>query len=256
MTGMKKFYKVKKLVRSQTVPYVRPSVRAYGPERPIAMRPSYGKQYQQYSRFFPDIFPEKKYCKLVYAQQGTLTPGGAGLLATQTFRCNSVYDPDSSGGGHQPKHHDILAAVYERYCVESAKITVTFWTPGSSTAGQCSAFVTLRPTSGDAVSVTLDSWETLVENGSVVMHPLGARDGGTDVTMVKNTYEAKKMFGVKALNEDDNQALYGANPSKSPTWTIGVCPINTSDTIGAVRYAVKIEYNVISFRKKHDLAQD
>lgn len=255
--SMTKYAKVK---RSKTYnPWMmeksRPALKRYGPERPIVMRSS-RSLWQSYARGFPDIFPEKKYCRLVYAQQGVLTPAGAGQGALTTFRANSIFDPDLSGSGHQPKFHDILESVYERYAVEAATIEVTIWAPGSSSAGQMGAYVTLRPVSTDSVSVTLDNWEDLTENGSINIQPVGARDGGADIVKLRKTYNAKRMFGSRALNEDDNQALYGANPSKSPTFTVGVVPINSADTLGGVRYTVKLTYDVVSFRRKHDFGQD
>lgn len=233
----------------------RPSVRAYGPERPIAMRSSRPSR-SSFGAVFSDLFPEKKYCKLTYAQTGTLNPGGAGFSAVTAFRCNSVHDPDWSGVGHQPKHHDILAAVYERYCVVSANIEVRFWSPDTTTSSsQCAVFVTTRPTNTDGMGVS-ENWANLVENGSINFGYLGFRDAGSDLTRVRASYDPVRMFGGPAINEDDNQALYGANPSKSPLWWIGVVPIDSAEDIGEIKYAVKITYNVISFRKKHDLNSD
>lgn len=251
--NMTKFAKTKKTQRYNPLQMVK--VRRFGPERPVSMRSSQSS-YQRYANYFPDIFPEKKYCRLVYAHQGVMTPAGAGQGALYTFRANSIFDPDLTGGGHQPKFHDILQSVYERYAVEACRCEVTIWAPGSSSAGQMGAYVTLRPTSTDAVSVTLDNWEDLTENGSINIVPVGARDGGLDVVKIRKTYNAKRMYGTKAINEDDNQALYGADPSKTPTFTVGVVPINTADTLGGVRFTVKLTYDVVSFRRKHDFGQD
>lgn len=238
------------------------SIRPYGPYRalafsgpmkPIAMRP---KRYSgSYGGAFPDLFPEKKAVTLVYCQQGVLSPASSGLGAVQVFRANSLYDPDLSGVGHQPRYRDIMASVYERYAVESSSIEVCFWAPGSSSAGQCNVYVTLRPSDTDDPS-TASSWETIEENGAIRTKPLGARDGGHDVTKCYQRYSARAMFGSSAMGEDDLSALFGANPSKSPIFAIGVCPINPSDLIGGIRYTVKIKYHVTAYRKKHDLGQD
>lgn len=227
--------------------------RIAGPEKPITMR---GKSsFGSYASAFPELFPEKKRVSLVFCSQDLLTPAGVGQGDIHSFRCNSIFDPDYTGVGHQPRFHDILQSVYERYAVESSTIEATFWTPGSSSAGQCNVYVTTRPTSADEPSV-LSQWDTIEENGSIKTRPLGARDGGTDVTKIYAKYTAKGMFGEYAIQEDDLSALFGANPSKSPLFVIGMVPINTADTIGSVRYTVKIKYNLIAYRKKHDLGQD
>lgn len=209
---------------------------------------------RNYGLTFPDLFPEVKRVSLVYAQQGMLTAGGAGQGAAQTYRCAGIHDPDSSGIGHQPMHHDILSTVYERYAVESAKIVTTFWSANS--VSQCGVYTTLRPIYGDTVSVTTDTWTTLTENGSVKFKYLGPGDGGSDVVTCTSYYDPVKMFGTTAMGEDDLSAVFGSVPSKTPTWTVGLVPINTADTIGPIRYATKIIYNVVVYRRKHDLSSD
>lgn len=37
--------------------------------------------------------------KLRYFWSGSIDPGASGLVATQLFRANSLYDPDYTGGG-------------------------------------------------------------------------------------------------------------------------------------------------------------
>ena len=42
------------------------------------------------------------------------------------MRLNSLFDPNLSGLGHQPRGFDQLMAVYEKYTVVAAKITVCY----------------------------------------------------------------------------------------------------------------------------------
>jgi hypothetical protein len=51
------------------------------------------------------------------------TSGSVGL---QTFRWNSVFDPDLSGGGHQPLYLDQFTAVYDNYVVTDAWAVIKF----------------------------------------------------------------------------------------------------------------------------------
>lgn len=46
----------------------------------------------------------------------------AGTLGTQYCRCNSIYDPDASGVGGQPRGFDQYALLYDQYTVNSSKI--------------------------------------------------------------------------------------------------------------------------------------
>jgi hypothetical protein len=52
-----------------------------------------------------------------------MTTGG---VANQNFRLNSLNDPDYTGGGHQPRFFDQLAALYQYYTVVGVTFKVTF----------------------------------------------------------------------------------------------------------------------------------
>lgn len=63
---------------------------------------------------------------LIYNTPLTINPAaGATSGAIHVFRANSLYDPDFSSGGHQPMYFDNYSAVYSKYRVNYAKITVT-----------------------------------------------------------------------------------------------------------------------------------
>lgn len=68
-------------------------------------------------------FPDRVLTKLRYVQTVTLG-NGSYTVASHTFRCNSLFDPDYSGTGHQPMYFDQYAALYQYYDVKKAKIHV------------------------------------------------------------------------------------------------------------------------------------
>jgi len=53
-------------------------------------------------------------------------PSGPGLF-DHVFNLNSLFDPDSTGAGHQPKGFDQLTALYARYRVYETKYKVTYF---------------------------------------------------------------------------------------------------------------------------------
>lgn len=71
-------------------------------------------------------FPKSVFTKLRYVWNGTLNPGAGGINAIQVFRANSVYDPDYTGAGNQPRGFDEWMAVYDHFYVKRSKIKVTF----------------------------------------------------------------------------------------------------------------------------------
>lgn len=67
--------------------------------------------------------PNKMIVHLNYVD--TITMGNnLNIIASRTFRCNSLFDPDYTGSGHQPLYFDQLAALYQYYKVNKASISV------------------------------------------------------------------------------------------------------------------------------------
>lgn len=57
--------------------------------------------------------------RLTYSDCVNITFSGAGGSASRYFSLNSIYDPDASGGGHQPLMRDLWASQYDYYAVLS-----------------------------------------------------------------------------------------------------------------------------------------
>lgn len=67
-------------------------------------------------------FPTKKTVALRYVEEFTLDPADA-TTASYVFRINNVYDPNLTGGGHQPMFYDNYSTLYSKYKVNSATIS-------------------------------------------------------------------------------------------------------------------------------------
>lgn len=96
------------------------------------------KTYRRRRRRVPRLklgFPSHKIVKLRYCAPLNLD-APAGALGSHTYSMNSVFDPDFSGIGHQPRFFDQWAAIYGRYTVLGAKITVSIIGPTTSSVGQ------------------------------------------------------------------------------------------------------------------------
>lgn len=59
---------------------------------------------------------------LRYHEDFALNPGPGGVPGFYAFRANSIYDPDASGVGHQPRGYDQLAALYKYVRVDEVQI--------------------------------------------------------------------------------------------------------------------------------------
>jgi hypothetical protein len=96
-----------------------------------------------------------KVVKLPYYFQRHIVQG-PGLLASHQFRINSLYDPDLTGGGHQPLGRDTYSAIYDYYKVLETHVHVTH--------------VSTQYVTG-TVSKTSDSVLTDANGGSAYMAP-------------------------------------------------------------------------------------
>lgn len=68
-------------------------------------------------------FPVRLTRTLRYNQSNTIDVANFGI-SSQVFRANSLYDPDSTGTGHQPNGFDTLMAAYDHFTVLASKIRV------------------------------------------------------------------------------------------------------------------------------------
>jgi len=122
------------------------------------------------------------------------------------FRLNSLFDPNYTGGGHQPKGFDQLAAFYQRYRVYNVRWEVLQWSTNSAMASHLVVVPTNSSTSYTDASDAIEA------------------------TYAKHTitymYQPKKLAGVVGLaalngkthvayaSDDTTQALVSTNPSE------------------------------------------
>lgn len=71
----------------------------------------------------PFAFPDRYDCVLKYCTNSSTS--AVPSWSDNVWNVNSLYDPDSSGTGHQPRFFDQLAAIYGRYRVVRAHFHLT-----------------------------------------------------------------------------------------------------------------------------------
>ncbi|AXH74082.1 MAG: capsid protein [Incitativirus reperis] len=118
--------------------YTRPSYRKRRPNP----APILGKKPALSSGVYRPAKPGKQIGFLPFAQtmhvrlpwvwniQGYTSPAGATAGAVY-YRLNSLYDPDSAAGGHQPMQYDQLTGIYRSYLVHACKIELEFTNPSA-----------------------------------------------------------------------------------------------------------------------------
>lgn len=70
--------------------------------------------------------PAKLKANFRFCEKNTLNIGLAGGISNQVYNAASLFDPNTTGGGAQPRGFDQLMVLYRKYTVIGSKITVHF----------------------------------------------------------------------------------------------------------------------------------
>jgi hypothetical protein len=162
-----------------------------------------------------------------------------GVGTQSLFRLNSIFDPNSAVGGHQPYGYDQLAALYNRYRVLRTKWKVTFGNQSGSYD------ICVVPVNGAlAAPVTTNTtFETACEVPYAYQKVQGG--GGAPTVIISNEMPLNKLGGVKLseyLDDDRFEAQIGANPAEVINLVIATYN-GTAATIVA-SYTVELWYEV------------
>jgi hypothetical protein len=86
----------------------------------------------------PNMAPvaQRMRTKLRYAESFSYGTGAVGAYQEYLFNLNSLHDPNRTGTGHQPLGYDQLSAFYNRWRVESVRITLFVEATSQSTTTQ------------------------------------------------------------------------------------------------------------------------
>jgi hypothetical protein len=164
-----------------------------------------------------DPFPPQVKRTLKYASTHTLaTDATTGAFGPeQRYSLNSLYDPDVSGGGHQPYGFDQLFALYSKYRVDRVSWKITFTTPGATADMICGSAIT-PVSSGSSLATKLiyyvAEWPNtntahLSSSGARVAYITGTIDLWDLVGVSKERYQTDDIF-CAANNASPSQVAY------------------------------------------------
>lgn len=175
-------------------------------------------------------FPLSKVVKMKYNTSIRLSPA-LGATANHYFSCNSIFDPDRTGVGHQPYTHDTWATIYQHYKVIKASIkvvgTVTTNTP---------AIIGVRLNDDITGGVGFDE---VLESGKSNYRVLG--DTST-VGRLSRGFNSYKHF--PGAGKQDIQAQFGSNPSEEAFFQLFGRHLNSTATGSNIDCVVTITYTV------------
>lgn len=223
-------------------------------------KPNFNKRYKKYPKgikrkyrkALPLAMPDKYMCRLRYATTITLDPANAGTAVSHIFVANSLYDPDSTGVGHQYNGYDQLCVFYDHCQVLSSTImmspfqyTQTGVNPfaygialtdnGDSTAGQSLSYI-----------LEQDFQKKAIRSAGIVNANTG--HGGPKQLTATMRYSQKKFFGVKGL-DDQFQHSAGGNPTEMAYFECWGCGSSGTEA-GEMTFIVQIEAIAIFLETK------
>lgn len=187
-------------------------------------------------------YPARMRCKFRYASEFSLTAGAG--YAYRQYSCNSLFDPDRTGVGHQPIGFDEMMAGYDHYTVVKSKITVRP-IQGTSNTQPVYFGILRQDTTGDP---TFASGEHFLESplvGRKVFFSGSIYEASADKLEITKYFDAKKEFGcTDPMDRKDIQGSASANPTEESFFTIVAHTVNGQ--IGTAQaYVAIIDYEAI-----------
>lgn len=187
----------------------------------------------------PEPFPRVLYTRAKYFTHGVLNVASS-VATSHVYRLNSLWDPYFGVGGNTCTGHAELSALYGRYQVMGAKVTIIF-----------------RDTNGDGMRVGCKLRQHATGGtGALGWDPIGNKPN-TYVGGLNNSGSQKKQFKLFVrpwslqacskleykANPLDYGAALNANPSED-TCLMDIFAIHPSGTSLTVEYDLRIIYYI------------
>lgn len=180
-------------------------------------------------------FPTRIVSTVRYHEAGSLV-SVVGSLVNSTYRWNSTFDPDLSGGGHQPLYRDTYATVYDHYAVVSAKAYITFVNPTTSPV-----LVGVVNDDDGTASTTLD---TICEQSTSQYQLLGPVSSSKSTCSFIPTWNAKNALGIDPFTSEQYKTAIGSNPAEDSILAVFAADISGAAST-TIYYDIIIEMTVL-----------
>lgn len=172
---------------------------------------------------------------LTYAQPVTLAVTTA-ITQHQTFRLNSLFDPDYTGSGTQPSGFDQLALLYRVYQVKYVKVKFTVYNVTLTTP----VVVSIRYSNNSTLDVLAQDAIMVPNTDYHLMLPYN-QEGAGPHTFTK-TIDVSK-FLAEAGTEDSLAAIITANPANLLFGTIQMHTLSGAPATGYCEGLMEIEFH-------------
>ncbi len=217
-------------------------------------------------------FPNSMKFNMRYCDNVTIPSHNAGA-GPYVFRMNSIFDPDHTAVGHQPRFHDQVQAIYSKYCVIGAKAYIELLSSGTSSVAGGIGNPTLFAYLDDSATADSRSLEQHIElgmpNSSYLMTTIpGSSNNRIELSRAKRsfamTYGVRKFWGIdkktqlifpsgtgvgdEYIENSDYAALFGTNPTRTCFLKLKVFDSALTGDNASIYARVTIDYTVICYQ--------
>ncbi len=183
------------------------------------------------------VTPNKHLVKLRYSQTLSLN-ASAGLATANVFSANGLYDPDTTGVGHQPIGFDEWMGLYNHYTVIFSSCKADFFSSGG-TAVTDSAFVGIGLRAGTTINTSIDDVMELphTRKNRLTNHYGGGSAG------VHNSANISRFLGIRnLLSSSIARGSVSTQPAEQAFWHLIVSPISGTADPAAITCRMSITY--------------
>lgn len=185
-------------------------------------------------------FPPRMRVKLVYEELFMITPGLS--YGSYVFRGNSLFDPNHTSTGHQPRFYDQYTAVYGKYKVYSSSLVLDIInTAGGEGSG---AIVAVTP---NTEIITFTSWP---ESSELPRARVSEIIPISSIRAERVTHNAttSSICGLTKgqVQDDDYSAATGSNPVQIWYWNINAVAVNEAVDV-TVQCRIRLTFEALMY---------
>lgn len=214
---------------------------------------------------------DKVTTNLRYCTNISLNPQPEALTSVTNiwqFCSNGLFDPDTTGFGHQPMYFDNYSALYQKYRVIRSSIHVTVVNHFVNTATSTSTgTVTIQPnysyrlfiandgTSGSTTDFAANMEQMIEEGGPDIRWRFIAPSLNGTLPKLRHFVTPAKLKNLSP-KDDSLEAVVTLNPAAATYWYVGIAAADGNTDPPAVYLYVTINYVVEFFDRKNVQAQN
>lgn len=181
------------------------------------------------------------YQKLRYGELTPLAGPPAGDATVYNFSANGMFDPNISGGGHQPRIYDQMMTFYDHYAVTKSRITLRL---SHDEQQPVSVAILLRDSPSSGTLSVQDILE-YPKRKILQMSP----DGGS-VRTLSYSCDVGKFLGRKVMGDPELKGSAGTNPVEQVYFQVAIWKPDASAFAANIIAQVQIDYTSAFFEPK------